>query len=572
MRNIVLVICATLIFAVSAFGQVNKANPLGGEIKEIFHSADSKVITEVKLLTETDPNLSVPVTNVSDIRMTVLSVTVKLLSGEMNTTTVNRQATPLPDEDDQPVTKAFQLEISNAMIINIASPFRLPKHWEAYSYKITCNIAGEAQPRSTAILHTQKPTGAITIQNFNLKVDKPIWIRDANGVRSTELTVPLTSTSASLVAELILRQGGAESRTPKPFILPKGEQTFVKLNVQNFGEQPIEIRVRPTELEAVQLNLTGVNCSNAPNDPFCTWGTTFVQPFQINQADSDLKDLKITSLAQPKTIRIRTTSSAKTGSVKAKLNGSPVNITGTNNTFQLILDPATLGGLKEGDNTLEFEGESLDGVKLSETTFKFIKNTQPQLVGYPTFSLDGNSLKLTYELSGDVETSEPRLTYRETGGIAGTFLNPNCTKQQPSGNTKCSPQLTVSIGDSFQKAPQIPVKLEIFAQERGKASVPVGGSIGFDLLNQGAVKKILDEIRTNWKSNKNEAAAIQRIATEVLKVEVTNEKVKETFDQYVKATDGSDKRKQFLQFLTGVGNFALKGFGIPIQIPTDLVN
>lgn len=132
--------------------------------------------------------------------------------------------------------------------------------------------------------------------------------------------------------------------------------------------------------------------------------------------------------------------------------------------------------------------------------------------------------------------------------------------------------MTVAISDDLKKLPQIPVKLEIFATERGKPSAVVGSSFGFDLLNQGAVKKILDEVRTNWKANRNDAAAKQRIAAEVLKVEATNEKVNETFDQYVKAGDDIDKRKQFLRFLTGVGNFALKGFGIPIQIPTDLVN
>ena len=571
MRSIISSLCLCLAFSLCAFGQVNKSNPLGGTIREKYVGAESKAIIEVELLKESDPALSAPTTSISNMRMIVITVTEKLPSGELRVNSVGKQATPIPLDDPQSLIRAFQVEISATGISNLTStPIRLPKNWESFSYQISCEIAGDPSPKTTAILDMQKPTGAVSVQNFNVKIGDPIWIQDSTGAVSTDLIVPITSTSASLVADVISKQGTTETKTEQPVVLLKGTTTPVKLNVQSFGQaQAIEIRVKPTELDTVQLILVGTGCDNTPNDPFCAWTPSFKQAFQINQTDSDLKNLKITSLKDPKIIRVRTTASAKNGTMKARLNGDPISLEGSGNSFVVTFDTNTLRRLNE-DNTLEFEGESFQGIKLSEKPFAFKRNTKPELVTYPTFTLENNSLKLVYELSGDVEASEPKLTYRDTAGTAGTFRNPNCVAQD-NGNTKCSPELTVSIDDSFKKNPRIPVKLEILAKERGGNQEPVrGSSIGFDLLNQGAIKAVLDEIRTNWKANRQDNVAIQRIATEVLKVEATNDKVRETFDKYVKEPDTSDKRKKFFDFLIGVGNFALKGFGIPITIPANL--
>jgi len=103
-------------------------------------------------------------------------------------------------------------------------------------------------------------------------------------------------------------------------------------------------------------------------------------------------------------------------------------------------------------------------------------------------------------------------------------------------------------------------------------------TLGFNLINQAAVKTILDDIRTQWKnaggdkeSNNNQALA--KIAKDVFldRLPVTDEQVKMAFTKYIKP-DASDKRKAWLQGLVAIGNFALKGFGVPITIPPDLVN
>jgi hypothetical protein len=575
MREIIASICLSLIFATCGLGQVSKSNPLGGRIREDYVGGQSKVLVE--LLKEEDASLSVPKESIGNVQMMVISVTERLPTGELKVTPdVRKQATPIPDDDQKPLTKIFQLEISNQSVMTV-NPIRLPKNWESFTYQITCSITGEALPRSTAVLDMQKPTGAVTNQNFAVNVSEPIWIVDpVSGQRDPDLTIPLTSTSASFVAEVTLKQGGAETKTETPVFLPKGQQSAVKINGQAFGNQKLEIRIRPTELSSVQLILNGNDCSNLQNDPFCSWTPSFKNPFQINQDDSDLKNLKITSLSQSKLIKVRTTGPAK-GNLKAKLNGTPIEVGGALNSFQISLDIATLKGLKEGENTLELEGESLQGIKLAEKPIKFLKSTKPRMVGYPTFSLEGEKLKLNYELSGDVEESKPELRFKDGNGTAGAFGSANCQKDA-SGNTKCSPELTVafnSINESDKKKAQIPVKLEILAQERGSVGFePIGTGVGFDLINQAAIKKVLDEIREVWKRDHNDTQALTNISKEVFvsKLPATDDQVKETFDKYVKQPDNSEKRKKFFQFLLGVGNFALKGFGIPIQIPADLTN
>jgi hypothetical protein len=573
MKNITFALSLLFVFSICGFAQISKSNPLGGEIKETLNNTDSKVFVEVELLKEEEASLSVPLANVSNIEMTVINVTEKLPSGTSKTTPVNRSATNISDAS-QPMKRLFQVEISNSPNVVLSPVLQLPRNWESLTYKISSILAGEAQPKTTAVLHMQRANDA-TVQKFTVKVGKPIWIQDANGVKSNDLIVPITSISASLVADVILTQGTAKTNPVKPVLLLKNEQKAVILNVQDFGTQSMEIRFKPTELDGVQLVLTGESCSNTPNDPFCTLTSEFKLPFQINQADSDLRDLKITSLASSKTIRIRTIGVAKPNSLIAKLNGNPINVSGSVNSFQITFDTNTLKSLSEGDNTLEFEGESLEGIKLSEKPFKFQKTTKPRLVGYPTFSIDSatNALKLNYELSGDVMSSEPKLTFRDTAGTIGTFRNPNCRKE--NGNTKCSPELLISFESltaEDKRKTTIPVRLDILAQEQGDSSLEsVGSNVGFDLINQGAIKSKLDEIRARWKTNNNKDAAVREIA-QVLNVDATNEKAVETFDKYVKESDSSEKRKKFFQFLVGVGNFALKGFGIPITIPTNIAN
>lgn len=97
------------------------------------------------------------------------------------------------------------------------------------------------------------------------------------------------------------------------------------------------------------------------------------------------------------------------------------------------------------------------------------------MVGYPTFALDGERLKLNYELSGDVEESKPELRFKDGNGTAGAFGSANCQRTD-TGNTKCSPELAVafnSINETDKKKAQISVKLEILAQERGRAGLSI---------------------------------------------------------------------------------------------------
>jgi hypothetical protein len=576
MKKIIICVILLLASVICAFGQISKSNPLGGEIKEIYETEDNtpRVKIAVQLLAEPDATKQAPICNGVDIGMNVLTVTQRDAARAQQQ--VNKPVTLLPPlpADINSLSKVFQLEISTSQTLNLGSnPFRLPANWESFTYNLRCKVDGTDQV--SGILHMQKPAAA-TIQNFNIAIGSLTWSQDVRGQLSNEMLLPVTSISTSLVAEIELKQGAAQVKTVKPILLLKGEVTPVRFNASGFGEvNPIEIRVKPTELTALELTLKGETCTNDPTGSVCLRTPKIVQAFQIDQSNSELKNLKITSLAGSKTIIVRTTANAKPGSMSAKLNGGAINLTGAGTNFQVTLDAATLQRLNEGaENTLEFEGESIEGIKLSEKPFKFEKNTKPSLIGFPTFALDGGSLKLVYKLSGDIEESQPTLKYRTTGGTAATFENPNC--RLVDGNRECSPVLRVSfetLDSTLKKQPQIPVILEIHAKERGKPGLePIGIGFGFDLMNQAAIKPLLDDISVQWKANRNDSIAKQKIATEVLKVDVANEQVEETFNKYIKENVGSAKRQRYLQFLVGVGNFALKGFGIPIQIPTSLAN
>jgi hypothetical protein len=572
MKRINFALLLVVICSVTAGAQqINKVNPFGGAIREKFVAADSKVMIDIELLKELDASLSVPVASITDLKMTVTGISTKQSNGETLFNSLSRPATLLSDEDSDATTRTFQLEISTATTISPGTPLRLPKNWESFSYRISCNFNNDpSTTKTTAELNMQKPSSGVVGQNFNVKIDRPVWIREANGTRSNEIMLPITSNSAFLVADVSVTQNGQESKTPKPVLLEKGEPTVVRLNAQNFGDGAMVVRIKPTELQGVQLLLSGTNCSSSQDDPNCTVMPEFKLPFKINKEASDFGTLEINSLAQPRTIKFVTTTPPKSGTLTVKLNGNAVDVNSTDvNSFRIVLDVAALIALKQGDNTFEVEGESLEGIKLANERFTFKKTTEPKLEGFPTFSLDNDALKLNYELSGDVEVSRPQITYRSTGGTAATFQNVNCTPDTTTKRLKCSPDFNiVSPGGDLGKAALIPVKLEIFATERGGTSKLLD-TIGFDLLNQRALKTLLDDIRAAWKQNGNDNLAKQKIS-DVLKVELTNDKVNETFEKFVKPADSSDKRKKFFQFLTSVGNFALKGFGIPITIPTDL--
>jgi hypothetical protein len=572
-----------LLFSVCALAQqISKSNPLGGEIKEIYANDGPRVLIQLEFLKEEDANFSVPVTNVSNVKMTIVSLTEKLPNGQQKLTAPNKDVAPEAVDNATPLKREFELNISNS---TTGAAFRLPKNWDSFSYRISVNVANEALPKSTAVLSMQKPSEAVTGQNFTVKLNKPIWIKAANLDRSAELIIPISSTSASLAAEIELRQGDQGPNTKKTVFLPKGEQTSVKLNVQNFGVAPIQIRIKPTELEGLQLTLTGLDCSNTSNDPFCSWSPEFKEPFQINREDSDFKTLKITSLAQPRTIQFRTTSPAKPGTMTAKLNGNPITVVGTSNPYQIVLDT---GMLNEGENTIEIEGESSEGgLKLLEKSFKFEKITKPTMVGYPEFEVDNSgSFKVKYKLKGDIDLTAPgelKLVYKDADSklVGGVFGIPTCTVAV-DGVTPCSAATSITLSNldaQFKDKQLIPVVLTISSKERSAPNQTQLQTLGFNLINQAAIKKILDDVRTQWKAgggnnkpNNNKARA--SIAKDVFleRLSPTDDQVNDAFEKYINQEDASDKRKKYLQFLIGIGNFALKGFGVPIQIPIDLAN
>lgn len=590
MKTILAAVCLLFISFFPISAQISKSNPFDGKIEEIYSGPESKVFIKVSFQKEDNPSLSVPMSSITSLKMTVLDLTVKS-AGELQTTTfpTPRLGTMQTPEDDSNTERIFQLDISTNSTINQTNPLRLPKNWEAFSYKITCTVMGEAGEKSTAILSMQKPTAAITGQNFTLNFDKPIWIKSASGTKDNELTVPITSVSASLAAEIALQQGSGTPSTKKLVFLPKGQPTMVKLDVHNFGEAPIQFRVKPTELEGIQLTLSGLDCTNSATDPFCSWNPTanFTQPFRIDREDSDFKSLKITSVAQPKTIVFRTTSAAKPGSMQAKLNGKPIEVKNNTNPYSIELTVETLKTLKEGDNVITVEGQSAEGgLMLSEEPFVFERVTKPALVTYPEFEVDNTngSFTVKYQLKGDVDpvnAGELRLVYKDAQdkNVGGIFSIPTCTLVE--GKTSCRATTSITITNlepQFKNRQLIPVILTIFAKERGAATPTDLQTLGFNLINQAAVKTILDDIRTQWKngggdkdSNNNQALA--KIAKDVFleRLPVTDDQVKAAFNKYIKS-EATEKRKAWLQGLIAIGNFALKGFGVPIQIPLDLGN
>lgn len=589
MKPILASIALLLITSVGVSAQISKSNPLDGKIEEIYSGADSKVLIKVTFLKEEDTTVSVPITSISNLKMTVLDLTVKA-AGELQTSPLSptRLATLQPVEDETKMERTFQLDISPSLATSTTGPFRLPRNWEAFSYKITCSVLGEPGEKSTASLAMQKPTAAITGQNFTVKLDKPIWIKPVGGPRSDELIIPVTSASASLAAEIVLQQGQGGPSTKKLVFLPKGELTMVNLDVHDFGESPIQLAVKPTELEGIQLTLSGLECSNTQNNPSCLWNPVgnFSAPFQIDRNDSDFKTLKITSLAQPRTILFRTTSPAKPGSLKAKLNDKAIEVNSTSNPYSITLSIETLKSLKEGANVFTLEGQSADsGLILSEKPFSFEKITQPALVSYPEFEVDNNgSFTVKYKLRGDVDVTDPgelRLVYKDAQDkkVGGVFSIPTCTAVE--GITSCSTRTSITLTNleaEFKNKQLIPVILTILGKERGAANSIGLQTLGFNLINQAAVKTILDDIRTQWKNSggdkdPNNKQALAKIAKDVFldRLPATDDQVKAAFEKYVKP-ESTEKRKAWLQGLVAIGNFALKGFGVPIQIPTDLLN
>lgn len=586
MKTILAGVCLLFVSIFSASAQISKFNPLDGKIQEVYSGADSKVFIEVSFLKEDDAASSVPMASITGIKMTVLDVTVKS-AGAMQTTTLSppRFGTMQQPDDETKGERIFQLDIAGNTI-NPTGPLRLPKNWEAFSYKITCTVVGEPGEKSTAILSMQKPTSAITGQNYTVKLDRPIWLKPVGGAKSDEIIVPVTSTSASLAAELELQQGGATSK--QRVFLPNGEQMLVRVNVQSFGEAPIQFRVKPTEFDSIQLTLSGLECTNTQSDPFCTWNPVgnFTEPFQINRNDSDFKSLKITSVMQPKDIVFRTTSAAKPGTMKAKLDGKSIDVTGNSNPFTITLSVAKLKELSDGQHLITVEGQSASGaLPLSEEPFAFEKITEPVLQSYPEFEVDNSgSFTVKYKLKGDVDPSdagEVRLVYKDAQAknVGGVFQFPTCSASE--GITSCSTRTSITIANldaEFKNKQLIPVVLTILAKQRGTQNASPLQTLGFNLINQAAVKTILDEIRVQWKNNggdkdANNTQAMTRIAKDVFldRLPATDEQVKAAFNKYVK-TDAADKRKAWLQGLIAIGNFALKGFGVPIQIPLELGN
>src|SRR5881392_2427425 len=110
MKRINFALLSVVIFSVTASAQqINKSNPFGGAIREKFVAADAKVMVDKELLKESDATLSVPVANISDLRMTVTGISVKQPNGDIVFNSLNRPATLLPDEDTDATTRTFQL-------------------------------------------------------------------------------------------------------------------------------------------------------------------------------------------------------------------------------------------------------------------------------------------------------------------------------------------------------------------------------------------------------------------------------------------------------------------------------
>lgn len=575
MRKIFVSILFLVVFiSVISAQQINELNPLGGEIKGLYvkEGVSEKVLISLTLLNENDVALSVPISSIKNVRITIIDLIKKNADNSFISENVGKTLIDPNDVTGTSLVKNYQLEINNTNNLVTTPNLRLPRGWESFRYKIECEVTGELTPtRSTAITTFNKPANVVEVQNFNLEISSPIWVRDPSGNRDKKILIPIKSTSASFAADVLLSQGaGVSNKTDGPILLRKGNEiNFAEIDVQNFAVSPIQIRIKPTDISGVQVVLNGEGCTNDKNDPVCVWNPSvnFKDPFIINSS-AELSDLKITSNDGIKKINFTTSSPTSIDRMTIKLNGNKVTLTQiSGNSFNFDIDNSKL---KDGENTLEFEGESTQGVKLSKKTQTFIKNTKPKLVGLPRFEADGNNkISVKYKLTGALSSgneSRVTLSFKNTGGTVGNFASPNCP-ENASGEYECSASLTMdfaSISDADKKTPRIPVEFKIFATETGKSEELIDG-VGFDLLNQSAVQKVFEDIRIRWKNNQiSENTAKQEIANNI--PEADSAKVEEVWKN-VKKESGDASKKKYFNFFKAVGNFALKGFGIPIQIP-----
>ena len=571
MKNLisVTIVCLSCICSLYAQQMINKTNPLGGEIKGVYVKDENKVFISITLLSDTDSTMAVPISDVRNVRLTIIDVTKKTSTGAEQIETANKTLIDPNDVNGTELTKNYGFEINSTNTLALTPTFKLPKDWQSFRYQISCVVSdasnGTQITKTTAIQPMNKPANAVSVQNFNLMVGDPIWIREPSGVRNNKLLIPITSTSASFAAEVILKQGSSENKSESPILLKKGNvPTIAEVDVQSFGTSSIEIRIKPVDIDGVQIVLAGNFCTNTQNDPVCRWNPQFKDPFRINTS-SDVNRLRVETNAGDTPVNFTTSSATSLDKISIKLNGNPVTPTGGGTSFNFILNNADL----KDDNNLEIEGESNQNVKMLEK-FRFAKITKPKLVGVPKFDIDNNgSLTVSYKLSGALtpnDESRVELSFRSNNGSAGSFSKPNCPKNS-KGEFECKATLSINfsnLSDTDKKSPKIPVEFKIFAKEIQKAEELMSG-VEFDFLNQTAIQKIFEDIRVRWKNNSiTEAAAKQEVASNLQNVEST--KVEEVWKNIKKENTDASKKKYF-DFFKAVGNIALKGFGLPIQIP-----
>ncbi len=568
MKKISLFLFLILSFQMLVAGQVNKDNPLGGSTRSYPITDGGLDYIEIEVRPLVDSKSDIKVDDLRQrIQLQVLTVS----------QTVNNALTEIPlagrsalriDDPNRPDYIIFRLPITNSNSISATNPWNLPRNWERFSYKVSTDVTGSE--KFTSILYTDRRPDPIGIQTLELNLSEPIWTKNNRNV----VIVPISSgnTSLGVKVKVVSDSDNTDIIAEKETLLDKNQiPNRVMLNSERFAtDTKYKIIVEPLVVQGLRFNLKGLASCAAPTDissSSCVWRSNPKNDYEINPFQpKDFKEL--TEITSSQNIVKVITMSDTIKTLEAKLNGDPINLSGNvTNQRTITINPANL---RPGANTLSFEGMSAANVLLSGTkSFTINKNTSPELESVPKFYIENNSLKLKYKLKGDIESSKPELAYiRADGsasGTAGTFPE-NC-----NASKECSFTIRVSLDqleDEMKKQKTIPVRLIVKAKENGAALNKEIWSADFDILNQAAVKIILDDIRTELKSNRiDETRAKARISREVLSgVNVDDPSVKDTYEKYV--SSGNDaNRKKWWNALIKVGNFALTGYGIPLKIP-----